>query len=546
MQLGLLAVTVLLFILFLDNQYSVLPNKIHGYLPTHHPGLVLTDITVATCSSLNPISSCSLDANVWHRVDKDLYLGKGWFSRAFVHVQRKKEEELLDTDRVVMDVRVGRLDPVTSEKGQGSERWESRQGGIWLLRSSRHHASDSQKALTAVDVLFGADAAEPRPGWEIKDQALLSDVVPEPRLSVRRGSPHPVTKPTLHLRKGDKFKILQVSDMHLSTGLGTCRDVEMTATSSPHCDADPRTIEFVSKILDSEKPNLVVLSGDQVNGETAPDAQSAIFKFASIFIDRKIPYACIFGNHDDEGSLSRQSMISLLKSLPFSLSEPGLSTIDGVGNYALEVLSKSEHSALTIYLLDTHGYSPDETHFKGYDWIKKSQIDWLTSTAANKKTQPSHKDYSRKRFNMAFIHIPLPEYRNIDHRIVGSGTALEAPTAPGFNSGFKDALITSGIFAVSCGHDHANDYCTLEHHSEPSKKNGQESIDGKLWMCYAGGSGFGGYGGYGGYKRRVRVWDFDFDGSRVKTWKRVEGEVGEQGVRVDEKDVYLEGHISDG
>ena len=147
---------------------------------------------------------------------------------------------------------------------------------------------------------------------------------------------------------------------------------------------------------------------------------------------------------------------------------------------------------------------------------------------------------------MAFIHIPLPEYRNIDHRVIGSGTALESPTAPGFNSGFKDALITSGIFAVSCGHDHANDYCTLEHHSEPSKKNGQESIDGKLWMCYAGGSGFGGYGGYGGYKRRVRVWDFDFEGSRVSTWKRVEGEVGEQGVRVDEKDVYLGGHIPDG
>ncbi|MCJ1353461.1 MAG: hypothetical protein MMC33_003447 [Icmadophila ericetorum] len=547
LQLGTLTITVLVLIFLLDNRYSVLPNKIHGYLPTHHPGLVLTDITVTTCSSLGLFSSCSLDEEVWHRVDKDLYLDSGWFSHAFVHVQRKREEELLETDRVIMDIRVGRLDPVTSEKGEGSERWESRPGNIWLLRSTKRHASDSQKALTAIDVLFGADAVEPRLGWEIKDQALLSNVVPEPRLSVRRGPPHPVTKPTLRVRKDGKFKILQVSDMHLSTGLGTCRDVKMTATSNPHCDADPRTIEFVSKILDSEKPDFVVLSGDQVNGETAPDTQSALFKFASIFIDRNIPYACIFGNHDDEGSLSRQGMMSLLDSLPLSLSEPGPATIDGVGNYAIEVLAKSSsHSALTLYLLDTHGYSPDENHFKGYDWIKKSQIDWFTSTAASKKTQPSHKDYSHIRLNMAFIHIPLPEYRNIDLRIAGSGAALEAPTAPGFNSGFKDALISSGIFAVSCGHDHANDYCTLEHHSEPSKKNGQESIDGKLWMCYAGGSGFGGYGGYGGYKRRVRVWEFDFERISVGTWKRVEGEKSEEGGRVDEKTVVDSGRVLDG
>ena len=64
--------------------------------------------------------------------------------------------------------------------------------------------------------------------------------------------------------------------------------------------------------------------------------------------------------------------MSLIESLPYSLSVAGPEEIDGVGNYYVEVLARgsSKHSALTLYLLDTHSYSPDEHNFKGYDWIK--------------------------------------------------------------------------------------------------------------------------------------------------------------------------------
>lgn len=525
-QLGSLTLIIFLLVFLLDNRFNVLPDAIHNALPAHHPGLVITDITVATCSTLNILSSCKLDASKWHRVEKDLYLSRGWLSHAFVHIERKRESELTDKDKVILDIRVGELDPVTSEKNQGAERWESRPGGVWLKRTSKHRESDNVHAITAVDVLFGADAVEARSGWELLKKALiLPNSGPENQeayLTIRRGPPAAVQKPALHVNKDGKFKILQVSDLHLSTGPGICRDPEPPLKDGGSCNADSRTLAFINSVLESEKPDLVILSGDQVNGETAPDAQSAIFKFAHLFIKHKVPYAAIFGNHDDEGSLSREALMQLTHALPYSLSEFGPTTIDGVGNYYIEVLARggSHHSALTLYLLDTHGYSPDERQFRGYDWLKKNQIEWFKSTSRDLKSSPSHTAYTHHHMDMAFIHIPLPEYRIEANIVPSTGKHPETPTAPGFNSGFKDALVEEGVLAVSCGHDHANDYCSLS-----------KSPEGKpeLWMCYAGGSGFGGYGGYDGFVRRVRVFEFDMNEARIVTWKRLEyGETEKQ------------------
>ena len=142
--------------------------------------------------------------------------------------------------------------------------------------------------------------------------------------------------------------------------------------------------------------------------------------------------------------------MSLTEPLPYSLSEAGPTTIDGVGNYLIEVLARgnSHHSALTLYLLDSHSYSPDERNFRGYDWIKKSQIDWFHQKAQGLKS--AHGEYTHVHMDLAFIHIPLPEYRApTTDQVVGAWK--EAPTAPGFNSGFADALVQEGVLLLSCG-----------------------------------------------------------------------------------------------
>ena len=162
-----------------------------------------------------------------------------------------------------------------------------------------------------------------------------------------------------------------------------------------------------------------------------------------------MPYVSIFGNHDDQKTMSRVLQMELIEALPYSLSKAGPADIDGVGNYYVEILARgsSSHSAITLYLLDSHAYSPNERKFPGYNWIKKNQIDWFKETAQSLKKK--HKEYTHIHLDVAFIHIPLPEYRNPDLTFFGDWK--EPPTAPVYNSGFRDALVEEGVVMVSCG-----------------------------------------------------------------------------------------------
>lgn len=478
----------------------------------------MTDVSIVTCNALNPFSNCDLDTNnYWHKLQKDLWLGRGFPYKSHLWARRKREEELEASEEVVYDVFVGKQPPV-EEKGSKRGIWEERSLGLWVKRSSHRALRDgATKAVTGVDVLFGQDAVDPRSNWAMSSIPLtISYGRSEPSypfVTHRKGPAQKFDLPVPRIRKDGKFKILQASDLHLATGHGVCRDPVPATVNGKPCQADVRTMAFFERMIEEEQPDLVVLSGDQVNGETAPDAQSAIYKYAALLAKHKIPHAGIFGNHDDEGSLSRSASMAVMDGLPYSLSTAGPPDVDGVGNYYVEILGRGSntHSALTVYLLDTHSYSPEEKKYHGYDWVKTNQIEWFKTTAQSLKKK--HEGYSHIHMDMAFIHIPLPEYTNPDSQAY-VGNWSEGTTAPAYNSGFADALIEENVLFVSCGHDHVNDYCL--------PKVDKKTKEARLWMCYGGGAGFGGYGGYNGYIRRMRVFEFDMNDARIWTWKRLE------------------------
>ncbi|KIV98343.1 hypothetical protein, variant, partial [Verruconis gallopava] len=271
---------------------------------------VITDLTVRLFSPIHPLSTSELDPHVWHRVEKDLYLYTSCQS-AWLYVALVNETKLVAGDLLVVDIKVGRKPPNSSSDHQ----WESRPGGIWVLREK--FSGNIDDAVTGVDVLFGVDAVDPRPQWTLMELPLKLQAraeVPVARLSVRRGRvmPRPDAREALRVREDGRFKIVQISDTHMVTGVGVCNDaIDADGNPLPKTEADPLTVKFIGNILDIEKPNLVILAGDQLHHDI-PDSQSALFKVVAPLIERSIPFAAVFGNHDSEGihALTRMSLLS--------------------------------------------------------------------------------------------------------------------------------------------------------------------------------------------------------------------------------------------
>ena len=276
--------------------------------------LVVTDLTVRFCSSNQPLPTHALGSRRWLRIEKDLYLHSAQHT-AWLEISQAREEDLTADDLVVMEIRVGEFHPSAGNgsDSDGEHKWERQPGGIWVLRSP--YTGSRHQAVTAVGVLFGVDALDPRPQWVLMGTPLQLGAQPEvpvARLTVRQGRAKPpldVLRMPLRVQEDGMFKIVQIADTHMVTGVGVCKDAsDADGKPLPERWADPLTVDFLGGVLDVEKPDLVILTGDQLHHGIL-DSQSAILKVVAPLIERLIPYAAVFGNHDDEGtySLSRES-----------------------------------------------------------------------------------------------------------------------------------------------------------------------------------------------------------------------------------------------
>lgn len=399
--------------------------------------------------------------------------------------------------------------------------WRYKSNGIWL----KYGPHSSKNAVSAIDLLFGYETVDPRPNWNLIKTPIIGVSNPSnlpAYITFRRGPKIDYKKEigtTLTMNSEDKFKILQIADLHFSTGYGKCLDPQ-PPSSAKGCKADSRTLEFINKVLDLEKPDMVVLTGDQIFGDASPDLESSAFKALNPFVERKIPFAITVGNHDDEGSLKREEIMGLYADMPYSVAAMGPASIDGFGNYVVTVQGKSSKAtALSLYFVDSHAYSKTPKVTPGYDWIKENQLIYLKQEAESiQNSVEKYRKSNKIPLAMAFFHIPLPEYRNLNQPFIGENR--EGVTAPRYNSGARQVLSEIGVSVASVGHDHCNDYCLQD--TQQSLSPG----DNKMWLCFGGGAGLGGYGGYNGYIRRMRVYELDTSKGEIKTWKRTEDNPG--------------------
>lgn len=241
----------------------------------------------------------------------------------------------------------------------------------------------------------------------------------------------------LSFDKNHRFKIVQFTDIHWKD-------------QSPH---EARLLGMLESIVEWEKPDFVVLTGDSVHSPTNTLAGCA--KVTLPMVKREIPWAVVLGNHDHEGNATRAEIADCFENLPFSLMQRGPKELGGEGNYSLDIYQNgSQEVAARLYFLDTHTYSPLKAQgVGGYAWITREQIRWFESVSKG-KNMPS----------LAFFHIPLPEYLTAWEKGITVGQKKEVVCAPELNSGFFATLVEAGsILGTFVGHDHVNDFAAMLH-----------------------------------------------------------------------------------
>ncbi len=307
--------------------------------------------------------------------------------------------------------------------------------------------------------------------------------------------------------KNGKFKIMQIADIQESYPL------------------NPDTVKLIDLALEREQPDLVVLTGDQVQGysqcfkkDTHTRYESTVDTFMEPIVKRNIPFCLTFGNHDDDCVLTKSEILAMYEKYPNFVRAEEADRLDE-GTFSLQIKGSDGADVLAIYLLDSEKKGKDGN----YAPMPEHRIAWLKAQKAKNAYLPA----------VLFQHIPFPEYfdvlekcgrfqkgaieafksrKNTFYRLpdmVKGDLFGEVPGCPEAASGeFAEIKKDGDIFAVWVGHDHINSF-----------KRQLDGID----IGYTQGAGFNTYGP--GAERGVRI--FTFDESDVRAYETYTVTMGE-------------------
>lgn len=252
-----------------------------------------------------------------------------------------------------------------------------------------------------------------------------------------------VSAQKLSFKKDGTFKIVQFTDMHYKH-------------ENPKSDT---TLLLIPRILDSEKPDLVIFTGDIVTG-AVQEGWDAITKFV---IDRKIPFAATLGNHDHEQGMTREEIADIITSYPFNINRLSDVSQGRVMDNVIPVYSSEKQlkEAALVYCFDTGAYSTIEG-VSGYDWMTTKQIEWYRKQSLHYTVKNNHRPLPA----LAYFHIALPEYRLAfnDEKNVRYGERKEDECPPELNTGMFFSMKEMGdVMGTFVGHDHVNDYIVNYH-----------------------------------------------------------------------------------
>ncbi len=271
------------------------------------------------------------------------------------------------------------------------------------------------------------------------------------------------TKIPLKFNKDGSFRILMISDIHGGVGY----DKE-------------HTVAAIQALVDNTKPDLVLLGGDNagpgiIHIETAEQLKEMLDGIASPMEKAGIPWAHVYGNHDNNFGLANKDHQPVYESFPHCVSKAGPEELWGCGNYVLPIYDENGEKILfNVFGFDTHRNTdhfkrdfglPDEMQFYSCnngengngDTIRFNQLMWYWQVS-----EEMEKLNGSKIPALAYMHIPLPEFDLVTHyrdKCKFEGHQLADVSCTPLNSGaFSTFLQRGDVKAIFCGHNHRNDF----------------------------------------------------------------------------------------
>ena len=260
-----------------------------------------------------------------------------------------------------------------------------------------------------------------------------------------------------------ELKILHMTDVHFGGGWMSF-------------NKDRMSINAVATMIQTEKPDLVVVTGDiaypvPFQAGTFNNKTSAMM-FITLMEQLEVPWTVTFGNHDTESysyySREKVSGFYADESLKYCLFSKGPEDIDGYGNHVIHVKNTAGVITQELIFMDSHSYTDGDIFglFWKYDNIKQSQVDWYKDVITDaQKNNPDVK-------SLLFFHIPLVEYRDAyDELLANDKKATANAEIIAGKVGEKDPYVYCGMHednlfetilelgstqATFCGHDHLN------------------------------------------------------------------------------------------
>jgi 3',5'-cyclic AMP phosphodiesterase CpdA len=290
----------------------------------------------------------------------------------------------------------------------------------------------------------------------------------------------------LTFRDDETFTIVQFTDIHWTIAN----------------QADLKSRALMQEIIEAERPDLVILTGDLISAAACDNPLQAIRAVVSAVEAGHTPWAVVLGNHDSEAGVDREVLMDALLEHESCLAGRSAEGVTGVGNYSLAVLDQHGEPAAVLYFLDSGSTTPVE-RIGGYDWIRRDQIQWYVRQSSTFTAE----NHGQPLCALAFFHIPLPEYQDVWDTGMCYGDKFETVCCPRLNSGLFAAMVEMGdIVGTFVGHDHVNDYWGLHH---------------GIRLCYGRATGYNTYGRQG-FPRGARIIQLKRGVQGFRSWLRLD------------------------